>query len=478
MDQIIRLKLPIGSDFFSSYTVLVTGLVLFSFLCGIGFWFFSPQLVFAVASLLILSFLMIYHPYWGILAYLIVEYARIPAMFPVLQPLQIGKIVVIVTGLIWVLRSVFTRKLKFVSDPLNRIMVIWVFIVIGSSFFALNSKFAHQGVIDFLKWVIIYFLIINLVDTLPKWQWFMWLLLLLNFKLSQFQIRQFMAGYDMTSSPDRFITEGVGAGSTAFFGNAGDFGVAMCVVAPLAFYLVKAVKSKTLKVGGIIFFSGFVFSILKCGSRGAALALCVMAFFFWLRSSKKIQSGILILLFVIGLWASAPEAWKGRFVSAADYQQDVTASQRLKLWEAGLRMTIENPLLGVGINNFSPNYAARHHTPGEAGIPWAPHNIFVQAGSELGVLGLLTLLLVMFLVFKRNHETRRLYWQNNLKNDWIANFTHALDLSLIGYIVSGFFLTVLYYPHLYIIMTLAISLNQIVRKQVIAEKSLTKDYKR
>jgi putative inorganic carbon (HCO3(-)) transporter len=472
MEHIIRSKLAVGRDLFRSHTLLVTGLVLFSLSCGIGFLFISPLLVLAAAGLLILTLLMVYYPYLGILVYLALEYARIPAMFPQLQALQIGKIVVVVTGVIWLLRSALTRKLKFVSDPLNWVMAIWAFMVICSSFFAVNSTLANQGVIDFLKWVIIYFLIINLVDSLPKWQWFMWFLLLLNFKLSQFQIRQFMAGFEMASSPDRFVTEGVGAGSTGFFGNAGDFGVAMCVVAPLAFYLVKAVKSRALKVGGMLFLAAFVFSILRCGSRGAALALSVMALLFWLRTSKKLQSGLVILAFVIGFWASAPEAWRGRFVSAADYQEDITASQRLGLWEAGLRMSMHSPLLGVGINNFGTTYATRYHPPDEAGIPWAPHNIFVQALSELGVLGFLSLVAVMVLVFQRNQQTRRLYPQNNTRSDWITGFAHALDLSLVGYIVSGFFLTVLYYPHLYIIMTLAISLNQVAKKNLIAEENL------
>jgi probable O-glycosylation ligase (exosortase A-associated) len=475
MEHIMRSKLALGRDLFRSHTLLVAGLVLFSFLCGIGFLFFPPLLVFAAAGLLILTLLMVYYPYLGILVYLVLEYARIPAMFPQLQALQIGKIVVVVTGVIWLLRSALTRRLKFVSDPLNWVMAIWAFMVICSSFFAMNSELANQGVIDFLKWVIIYFLIINLVDNLPKWQWFMWFLLFLNFKLSQFQIRQFMAGYEMASSPDRFVTEGVGAGSTGFFGNAGDFGVAMCVVAPLAFYLVTAVKSRALKAGGMVFFAAFVFSILRCGSRGAALALSVMALFFWLRTSKKLLSGLVILLFVIGFWASAPEAWKERFVSAADYQEDITASQRLRLWQAGLKMSMHSPLLGVGINNFGTDYASRYHAPDEAGIPWAPHNIFVQALSELGVLGFLSLVAAMVLVFRRNQETRRLYLQNNARSDWITGFARALDLSLIGYIISGFFLTVLYYPHLYIIMTLALSLNQIARKHVIAEKNSLKD---
>jgi putative inorganic carbon (HCO3(-)) transporter len=475
MEQIAHLKALRGRDLFHSDHFLVVGLVLFSLLCGMGFWFLPPLLVFAISSLLILSFLMICYPYLGILVYLVIEYARLPVMFPTLQTLQIGKIVVLATGLIWVVRSVFTRKLKFVSDPLNWVMMIWAVAVISSSFFAINSKLAFQAMVDFLKWVIIYLLIINLVDTLPKWQWFMWVLLLLNFKLSQFQIRQFMAGYAMAPNPEVFITRGAGAGSTGFFGNAGDFGVAMCVVAPFALYLVKAVKSKLLKVGGVLFFAAFAFSILKCGSRGAALALFVMAFFFWLRTNKKLQSGALILLFVIGFWASAQEAWKERFVSTVNYQQDPTASQRLKLCKAGLQMFIDHPLVGVGSNNFSTNYAMHYYTAGERGIHWAPHNIFIQAGSELGLPGLLCVLLVMSLVFKRNQETRKLYGQSHWRNDWVLDFAYAIDLSLIGYIVSGSFLTVLYYPHLYIIMALSISLNQIAQKQAEAERNLTED---
>ena len=93
------------------------------------------------------------------------------------------------------------------------------------------------------------------------------------------------------------------------------------------------------------------------------------------------------------------------------------------------------------------------------------------------MLGLLALLVAIFLVFQRNLETRRVCLEHNLKDGWIGNFAHALDLSLIGYIVSGFFLTVLYYPHLYIIMTLAISLNQIARKQVAAQIKPTEDGK-
>lgn len=464
--------------YITSKSLWFLALILFALVCGLSLLYFRPILVLGVVSILSLVVILFYYPYVGVLAYLVFEYARISAMFPVLQPLQIGKLIVISTVVIWLFRCIMTRKLKFVSDKITWLMFLWLGLALGSSFFATDSELAFIAILDFARWVIIYFLIINLVDSLPKWQVFLWLLLLLNFKMSQFQIRQFVAGYAMSPNPELFIARGMGAGSTGFFTNAGDFGVAMCVVAPLAFYLIKAVRSKVLKVGGIIFFSAFAYSILNCGSRGAALSLFVMVFFFWLRTSRKFQSGVLLLLFLIGFWASAPEAWRERFTSTLNYEQDATTFRRFKLWEAGLKMSIDNQLLGVGINNFNTNYAARYHAPGEAGVPLAPHNIFIQAGSELGLPGFLSLLLVIFLVFKRNHQTRRLYSQNNLKNDWIANFAHALDLSLIGYIVSGSFLSVLYYPHLYIIMTLAISLNQIARKQVIAEKNLIEDDKK
>jgi probable O-glycosylation ligase (exosortase A-associated) len=438
-------------------------LIFISLVGGFCFLRFRPEIIIGVLTALVLVTVLFYYPYVGVLAYIVFEYARIPAMFPELQPLQLGKWIVILTLLIWIYHYAQHRSV-FIRDKINWLMLAWLALAFLSSFFALEKKLAVEWALILARWVVVYIIIFNLVDSLPKWQGLMWLFLLLNLKLSQFQIRSFRAGYGTASDQYGYITQGVGAGSTAFFSNATDFGAAMCVIAPFAFYLVKATKSKILKAAGVVMFLAFVFSILQSGSRGAAMALFAMAFIFWFKSSKKLIIGILVLLFVLGFWVSAPLPWKERFVSAINFQEDPTASSRINFWKAGIKMFKDHPLTGVGMGNFGRNFAELYDPTGQRMGSWSPHSIFVQAGAELGIGGLAILLLAFYSIFKRNRETREMYIKHNLNNRWVYDFAHALDLSLVGFIVSGTFLTILYYPHLYIIMALALSLNHITQK--------------
>jgi putative inorganic carbon (hco3(-)) transporter len=438
-------------------------LILISLVSGLCFLRFRPEIIAGILTALVLVVVLFYYPYVGVLAYIVFEYARIPAMFPALQPLQIGKWIVISTLLVWIYHFAQHRS-TFVRDKFNWLMLAWLALAFLSSFFASDKKLAAEWALILARWVVVYIIIFNLVDSLPKWQGLMWLLLLLNLKLSQFQIRSFRAGFGTATDQYGYITQGIGAGSTAFFSNATDFGAAMCVVVPFALYLVKAVKSKILKAAGVVMFLAFVFSILQSGSRGAAMALFAMALVFWLKSSKKLIIGILVLFFVLGFWVSAPLPWKERFVSAINFHEDPTASSRINFWKAGFIMLKEHPFTGVGMGNFGRNFAELYDPTGQRMGSWAPHSIFVQAGAELGIGGLAILLGVFYLIFKRNRETREMYLKYKLNNSWIFDFAHALDLSLVGFVVSGAFLTILYYPHLYVIMALALSLNHITQK--------------
>lgn len=137
-------------------------------------------------------------------------------------------------------------------------------------------------------------------------------------------------------------------------------------------------------------------------------------------------------------------------------------------------MTLEHPWIGVGINNFPFEYADKY-SPQERRIFWAPHNIFIQASSELGLGGLLCLILCILYTFRENREIRRIQNKDPSKNEWTLNLSHGLDLSLIGYTISGLFLTVLYYPHLYILMAMTASLKNIVSKRQKGEDAKSGD---
>lgn len=437
-------------------------LVLVSIGSGVALLMVNPMIVFGLIGVIGMAVFLVYYPFLGVVAYFVFEYARLSAMFPGLQALQIGKLIVLPTLVIWWVRYAIFRQSKVVYDRVYLLFLLWGGLAFASIAVAIDPGGALDQSVDLVKWFIICFLIINLVDSLKRFQWVMWIYLLLNFKLSQFQIRSFAAGYASASNREFYISQGAGGGG-GFFGNSTDFGLAMVVVAPLAFYLMQTVKSKLLKLLAGTFMIFFVVSILKSGSRGAALALFACGALYWAYSKNKVISGIAIVMFIAGFWIVAPDAWKDRFTSAKNYEEDSTASARIELWKGGLAMFSDHPILGVGINNFSPNWISRYRPGHVAGGASVPHSIFIEAISELGLGGLLVILAIMYLSFKRNRETRRICREARLEEPWILNFSYALDMSMLSFIVGGVFLTVLYFPHLYVILGLTIALNHVAR---------------
>ena len=93
-------------------------------------------------------------------------------------------------------------------------------------------------------------------------------------------------------------------------------------------------------------------------------------------------------------------------------------------------------------------------------MAWAPHSIYLQGLAELGILGCLPLLIIFWLPFQLNAKTRKFF--RALGKEKTRRFEYqlalGLDLALVAYLVSGAFLTVLYYPHLWFILGLSAAL--------------------
>jgi putative inorganic carbon (hco3(-)) transporter len=445
-------------------------LVVVSSACAIGLLSAGPTLVFGLIGIFLLTILLLHSPYMGVLAYIVFEYARLSAMFSGLRSLQFGKLIVLTTLIVFLIRHAASHRTTIVTDRVYLLFVVWLGLALMSIAFALNAAMAFDATVDLAKWFVISFLIINLVDSVSKLKVLIWLLLLLNLKLAQFQIRSFVAGLSAASDQAYFIQEGIGSGSGGFFSNGNDFGLAMVIVVPLAFYLFLSVKSKLLKLAAAGMTATFILALLRSSSRGAALGLAAAAALYWARSRNKLASLAVVAGLVVGFWTMAPEPWKARFVNARNYEEDRTASARITLWNGGVRMLADHPLTGVGINNFSPNWTSKYRPAGVRGAT-VVHNIFLQAASELGIGGLAVVIGVLVLVFRRNWQTRSICESAPMEEKWLTNFSLALDCSLVGFIVHGCFLTVLYYPHLYIIVALSIALNTIAKRMAFCKLS-------
>jgi putative inorganic carbon (hco3(-)) transporter len=408
--------------------------------------------------------------FFALLGYMLVEYSQLDQMYPILRPLHLGlsAIVLCTVGLL------VSRRLPgdkpSASQGVDFMLLVFLLASFLSALFAAYPTEAWIAFSDSFRWVVIYFLISRIPGTSWRLRIFVFLLLLLNLKLAQFSIRDYFSQQSFGRSEQFLSVHGASAGSTNFFGNPGDFGVAMCVVWPIAGCLFFGERNKILRAVFLACFVAFFGAILFCGSRGALVGAAASALVAWGRNPQRIGGVVMILFLALGAYYVLPEANQERMRSALHWQTDETGRLRIQLWKAGLGMFQAHPILGVGPGNFALTYWEYNQRPdpNTRQTYWAPHSIYVQALSEVGLAGSVPLLLVLLFVARLNARTRRhiLTLQPNNRQSFEYRLSLGLNLALVGYLVSGAFLTVLFYPHLWFILGLSVALHAAcLRKQ-------------
>ena len=417
--------------------------------------------------------------YGAVLGYMFVEYSNLPSMYPALQYLQLGRILLVLSA-VGLLISPRLRKERSASGGVDLTFFVFMLACFLSVVFARHQAPAWDGWIDLFRWFVIYYVISRTLTNSWRLRIFVLLMLLLNLKMAQFAIRSYFMEVSWGRSEQFLSQHGVGAGTTSFFGNPGDFGVAMCVVWPLAGSLLFGETKRLWRLALLGCFTAFLGAILLCGSRGAVVGAIATGLAAWGRNPKRIAGALMILFVLLGTYYFLPEANKARMHSALHWEQDETASLRIRIWKAGWNMFEDHPILGVGLRNFSPTYE-QDYTWVRQKYAWAPHSIYVQALSEIGLAGTLPLLVFWFLFLRLNARTRRHLQTLGLadRRSFEYRLSLGLDLALVGYLVSGAFLTVLFYPHLWYLLGLTVSLhNACLQKQPEPGFAELKDQKR
>ena len=139
---------------------------------------------------------------------------------------------------------------------------------------------------------------------------------------------------------------------------------------------------------------------------------------------------------------------------------DTTGMNRIERWSKGITMFKENPVFGVGFENWAEADWRMFNSDGAE-----CHNIFIECISELGFAGLAAFLMLIYYTFKNNSDTRALSAGD--ENRFIFNMAKSLDIALISYLVTGFFVTVLYYPYFWINLGMTVALNTVAKKKYI-----------
>lgn len=130
--------------------------------------------------------------------------------------------------------------------------------------------------------------------------------------------------------------------------------------------------------------------LLLTQSRGAWLGLllaCVMVFFLFLLKKK-----VFLIVFLVGIllfaFVIAPSLLENDQVKLTTRQAEGTLFFRIQLWNVVLPMIHENPLMGIGLNEFRYHYEVKRELS-------HPHNKLLLLAVELGLPGLIAYLALL-----------------------------------------------------------------------------------
>jgi putative inorganic carbon (hco3(-)) transporter len=390
--------------------------------------------------------------FWMLCFYLMFQYFDPAGIYQQLDVVPLDKIVLGLTVLSWPMDS---RK-RWVRDSTNIWMTLFLAVIIVASAFATYPAISWSHWFDFVDWYVIYFLIINIVTTAERYFIFISIFLLANFKLSFFGARTWAErGFGFTSW-------GL-IGPLGFFNNSSDFSSEMLMFAPIAFELALFIKPFARRVTYWFVMLGALtgaMSVLGASSRGSQVGLAFQGA--WMAIQRKLRVSVLIgivLLAGVG-YALLPAAEKARF---ADIGTDSTSIQRLDYWKAGLKMIENHPVLGVGYFNFAPVYAAHDRFKLWHGKAQLPHNIFIQVGTDAGLIGLGIFLMLIYRNLKVVKDIRRACANDKDSPAFALSVARGLTITTWGFVIAGQFNTVAYYPFLWMNLALAVSLANIVK---------------
>lgn len=403
--------------------------------------------------------------FWAMCFYLVVEYIRPQQSIVLIEGAPLGQMALGTAVVAYFVKGAPGFGFKGIGSWL---MLLFSMIIIASSIFAEDPTVSFAKIRVWYSWVVIYFLIINVVNTRQRFAFFTLLWLLCHYYMSQGGTRQF-AGRGFA-----FASWGI-IGAPGWFENSGEFGIAMCMMFAVSWHFYSASRQhltrwRKLFVLGMPVTAAL--SVIGSSSRGALFGLAAIVACILLRNIRRPKQILGIAMFVAAAWLVVPDEQKARFGSAGE---DGTSISRKVYWLNGLDIARTHPTFGIGYENWMTFYAA-HYTNSDISNAFdvhtvqVVHNIFIQCMSELGYTGLFVFVLLIFVTPLINRQTRRATLGGRDPSDnFVLHMTYALDEAMLGYIVAGFFVTVLYYPFFWINLSLTVALNALVRSNRVAK---------
>ncbi|MBI4650905.1 O-antigen ligase family protein [Candidatus Desantisbacteria bacterium] len=312
---------------------------------------------------------------------------------------------------------IFTKEYKFMETSIFIPVVAYIFINLIAIIFGLNPQ---RGIHEFwgLFLVIVFFITVNLVKK-KEIKFLVTLLIACSIVFALIGIYQYIK-----------INKGfINVNSIRIRGNLGSifdfawFLMYMILLSISVFSLkMNNLYEKIFLVSAILIMS---IALILTYTRGAWLGLISGVLVICFLKDKRIIIPVLLFISLsIYLSSSFKERAKKiqNFKSTSDYS-------RIEIWEKGIKIIKDNPLLGVGMEN----YELAADKKGKFEVHPHSHNNYIQQGVNAGILGLAAFLWIIYNLLNKGYGSIK----NNLDDPYLKNINIGCFAGLISFLVSG-----------------------------------------
>lgn len=214
----------------------------------------------------------------------------------------------------------------------------------------------------------------------------------------------------------------------SFLGQTNEYARFVIYTWPLMLFLSRHSAHKYVRVGFAVLATITVFALIGTNSRGAFVAFAAMCAVFWLYSSRKLLSVLLVSVVAVSAYLAVPQARLDSFVQRTatidNAQEDGSFVGRTVAWEFGWNYVQKNPLFGGG-----PGVYERVHGR-------ASHNSYFEVLGESGFPGLIIWGAIAVLAFATIYRVRKLT-RGIPELAWAHDLAFLLMISFVGYFVGG-----------------------------------------
>ena len=424
-------------------------------------WLLFPHPVIAVAVGIapLLGLFVIRQPYFMVLLFVLFSFFRLHEVFPQLYTLRIPLLLSLASlaALGWHI-AISGQVKPYWRPELTRASVFFILVTVGIVL-ATNRPLAIEYFsATYWKIILMTFAIAWMVRTLR------------DFSLSLHGVTWSGLAVGAVALYNKVNEIGLVEGTRVTIGR--DLGsvlgdpndLSLVLLFPLSFALAMVMSprlSRYDRLLGLLTVIVLLLAIVVTQSRGGLLGVVgVLAVFAWrrVRSKALLISAGSVLMGVLYVVAGISGRKSG---GAAEAGLDESAMGRLHAWEAAFGMALDNPLSGVGLNNFYSNYY--FYSAYWDGLNHAVHSTWFGVLGETGFLGLFAFLSMLIALIKSASASLRTLAEGQQKYPPVLQtIAEGILAGLIGFSVSGTFLTQGFTWPLYILLALTVALAQYV----------------